>query len=1185
MFSHGTNKAKGVAILFQRHFPVQLETSRVDSSGRYLVAELVVQDFKFLLINTYAPNEDETFFTSLFEVIENRQNDSMIFGGDFNTTLDPEMDLYNNIGQNHIRKRAVIQEFMENKGLVDVWRIQNPTKQMYTWRKPETRELVMSRLDYFLVSTDWLLRTNFSEIKAKVISDHSRAVINLDFASVKRGKGFWKFNNLLLKDQNFLDLMNNAILKYLYEVKRIEESNLCHQWEQLKTIMSDIAKNYSKSKAKEKSQFVEKMENKILHLDNKLIETDDTELQKTYRNKIKKTEQFLLDEYDNRVNAACFHSKAQYYLKGEKNSSYFFNLEKARYNSKIISRLVREDGSIINDPQNILREERIFYERLYAKKTPKNWPYVNESDNKLSEEEKLVLEKDISELELSNALLSMANSKTPGCDGLSANFYKVFWVHLKGLFSQVVSEIMSKKELFRSAKKGIITLLPKKEKDLLYLQNWRPLTLLNVDYKIISKALALRIKPKLNFLISEDQTGFMQGRNISHTLRTVMDVIQISKDRSLEMVLVSMDWQKCFDNMTHKAIDEALGYFNFGPKFRDMINIMLTGQECCVLNNGYYTDFFETYVGAKQGANLSPILYILLAEILSINIRNNSNIKGIKLGETERKLAQFADDMNAFLKFEKITLMEFVNEVVIFEEATGLIVNYNKTNIYRIGSLANTDAKIITKKPFVWTCDPIKVLGIYIDYSVDKTQKLNTNYLLERVENVCELWHNRNLTLTGKVMIINSLCASIFVYRMAIIRSLSKDCIDRFNNIIKKFLWNNGRAKISLDRLCNSKEYGGLKLINLEAKDKALKLQWVANAKEFESIKELSGCFLPPIGQAIFMCNFSPNEVSKFCKDSFWSDVLKAWAKTYFCYPDNPTKIAAQVIWHNSYIKVAGKTMYISSAHRSGILFMYNIWNKIENRFLSYDHLTTVYGQNALTHLQYFGLISAIPKEWVRELKNTRFIIESFTLPYENFNGKVTHMVYDKLVSKQKLLLNLHTKWNTKLNINMPYELFLENFVRISHLTFSTKMRNFQYRFLHQIIFCGNTLYKWKLIDSPLCTYCKEDYETIEHLFFACQKVKRFWEMMQAWFESLTDTEVEMTPEIITFCNHEDDLYNSLILIAKQHIFSKRCLDKELSVYNYKEQVMQNIRIERYHALQTKRYKPFVKKWNRMFNV
>lgn len=167
-------------------------------------------------------------------------------------------------------------------------------------------------------------------------------------------------------------------------------------------------------------------------------------------------------------------------------------------------------------------------------------------------------------------------------------------------------------KLHETARQGVITLLAKKDKNLNYLTNWRPLTLLNVDYKILSTAVSLRIKSKADYLIHEDQLGFMQGRNISHTLRKTIDIIQIAKKQSLKMVVVSMDWEKCFDKISFNAIDNSLEYFNFGPRFRQIVQILLSNSESCVLNNGHMSLPFQVLSGVKQGSNASPLLLIWL---------------------------------------------------------------------------------------------------------------------------------------------------------------------------------------------------------------------------------------------------------------------------------------------------------------------------------------------------------------------------------------------------------------------------------------------------------------------------------------------------------------------------------------------------------------------------------------------
>lgn len=189
-FCHGSNLARGVATMFSKNFPVTVEYVKMDIYGRYLVMDVKIGDFSFILANVYGPNDDNPdFFVNYFNIIESRDNASMLLAGDFNLTMQPELDLYNNTGSTHVKKRLVTQEFVEAKDLVDVWRLRNPNSRVFSWRKPTLNKLVMSRLDYFFLSQDLVNRTKGVEIKTRYNSDHCRIEMCLDLSIAPRVKG------------------------------------------------------------------------------------------------------------------------------------------------------------------------------------------------------------------------------------------------------------------------------------------------------------------------------------------------------------------------------------------------------------------------------------------------------------------------------------------------------------------------------------------------------------------------------------------------------------------------------------------------------------------------------------------------------------------------------------------------------------------------------------------------------------------------------------------------------------------------------------------------------------------------------------------------------------------------------------------------------------------------------------
>ena len=181
--------------------------------------------------------------------------------------------------------------------------------------------------------------------------------------------------------------------------------------------------------------------------------------------------------------------------------------------SKIIYRL-NVKGNLITNQQSILSEEKKFYEKLYSKKehTDSNIDFFDNSLPKLNENDSNSCEGEITDQECIKAIKEMKNQKSPGSDGITTEFYKLFWNEIKEYFLKSINFSFQKQELTELQKQSIITLLPKPGKDTTLLENCRPISLLNVDFKIITKIIANRIKKVLPNIIHESQTGFMKGR-------------------------------------------------------------------------------------------------------------------------------------------------------------------------------------------------------------------------------------------------------------------------------------------------------------------------------------------------------------------------------------------------------------------------------------------------------------------------------------------------------------------------------------------------------------------------------------------------------------------------------------------------------------------------------------------------
>ena len=234
----------------------------------------------------------------------------------------------------------------------------------------------------------------------------------------------------------------------------------------------------------------------------------------------------------------------------------------------------------------------------------------------------------------------------------------------------------SKGYLSISQRRGLITLLPKKNKPRQYLKNWRPITLLNCDYKIAAKSIATRLKKVLPYLINNDQTGFLKGRFIGENIRLINSVIDYAEKQNIPGLLLFVDFEKAFDTLEWTFIEKTLSFYNFGASIKSWIKLFYSGITSCIQSNGWSSDFFQLGRGVRQGCPLSPYLFILCVEILANAIRNNDGIKGICISDSECKLSQYADDTTLILDGSDNSVNTSLKLLDSFAELSGLNVNY-----------------------------------------------------------------------------------------------------------------------------------------------------------------------------------------------------------------------------------------------------------------------------------------------------------------------------------------------------------------------------------------------------------------------------------------------------------------------------------------------------------------------------
>ena len=183
--------------------------------------------------------------------------------------------------------------------------------------------------------------------------------------------------------------------------------------------------------------------------------------------------------------------------------------------------------------------------------------------------------------------------------------------------------------------------------------NWRPITSLNVDYKIIARVLAHRLQRVISKIVSTDQNGYIKNRFLGFNIRQIQDIIDYAEDINLDGILFFLEFQKAFDSIEWNFMNMTLKKFGFGDLFIKWVTILYKNTTNSIINNGWVSESFKISRGIRQGCPISALLYILCAEIMAENIRNNKNINGIKIGrDKEIKVTQMADDTTIILRAE-----------------------------------------------------------------------------------------------------------------------------------------------------------------------------------------------------------------------------------------------------------------------------------------------------------------------------------------------------------------------------------------------------------------------------------------------------------------------------------------------------------------------------------------------------
>ena len=1095
LLSQGTQHSKGTAILFSKNINLDLLNVHRSDDGRMILANIKIEDKNMTLINIYAPNNQndrKSFFNKVLKWSTQYSTniEEIIMGGDYNCVESHKLDRNENTQYTTDTSLKSYLNLKEKLFLSDVWREMQPHKKQYTY-------LEKSRLDKFLVTqqcSNHIQRTKI--FTSGIKSDHKCISVELNFNSAKKGPGRWKLNTSILNDFSYKQKVSELIQSVKQNFNYLSKQMI---WEVCKVKIKELTIAYCTKKQSVKKCVIKDIESKLEQKEQELINSNFNQHIKAEKDNLADT---LYDIVEKQKEGAKIRSRARWLEEGERPTKYFFNLEKKNISNNTIKELKTKDGVYVNSNKEILEEQYKFYNQLYEadninEENIKKYLSNINNLNILNENEVKLLEGEISENECKIALKNMKLNKSPGSDGIPVEFYLTFWEDVKQMLLESINSAYHMGELSPSQKKGILSLIFKKG-DKTLLENWRPISLLNTDYKILAHALANRLKKVISKLIHTDQSGYIKGRTISTNIRLIQDVIDFFEENETDGAIVFLDFKKAFDTVSHDFLNHTLTKFNFGASFKKWVNVMYKNAESSVTNNGWQSKPLKIKKGIRQGCPLSALLFLLVAEILAMKIRNEPTL-GLKININDEEkciqISQLADDTTLFLKNEN-AVVKALDIVEDFGNVSGLKLNIRKTEGLWLGRGRNRNDTLGEIK---WDNNSIQALGIYFGYNKQEIEEKNWHEKIENIKKCLKFWNCRDLSLQGRVLIIKTLALSKVVYLINAL-TVPKWVINTLNKEFFSFLWRYKRDKIARKVVINEIENGGLNMLDFKAFCIAAKAAWACKLLDRKNEtwgitpnKYFEACDFPTV-----LC--MNNEKEKHIPIElpvFYKDLIHSW---HLCgggqkAPQDANDIRKEIIWGNKFIQTRGKTLYYKHWKESNFNFVEDLLNA-EGKFKSGEEVFHKLNktQNWLT--EYMTIQKAIPKTWKDCLKtcNMQTKVKQNIKPFININNKILYDLpkksceFYKLLMKQTCKKSHMEKYWTNLFQDTPlWKIVYEN--RIKNIG-DKKLADFHFKLIHKILPSQENLFKWKISNSNNCRFGCTQVENYNHLFISCPKVQ-----------------------------------------------------------------------------------------------
>jgi ribonuclease HI len=803
------------------------------------------------IINIYVPNneKDKILFLKkakhIISKIKNKEN--IIIMGDFNCVEDKLDRLPMTKDDNKVIE--ALQGMMKGNKMIDGWREANEDEKEYSY---ESTTGSLARIDrIYIKEKKKELYENWTTTTSANISDHDIVTVEIQKANIPYiGKGLWRMETGITEVPTFRKRTAAILLKLEAELETTLNKEPQQLWLTAKEKIKIIAKEVTKQKKKEKNRKKERITKELQRLKIVIKENTNEEIKTKTKKEISYNKHMLAEMEKGNVEKAQEAAKKSFYLKGERCTKWYFGLNKEKKDKEYIRKLMDKEGKMKSRTEEMTKiasehHKELQKEQKETQERKRATEMIHKPVNvKLSEKSKKIMSEPTKEEEINVALRKSENNKAPGKDGIPYEFYKM-WLSKKeekeeipdisSILEKIYNNIEEKGILNEEFSEGAMCLLYKK-KEKTKIENYRPITLLNTDYKLYTKTIATKLGEIASDIIHPNQAGFVPKRSLYDSTRTTQMMIEYAEINELEGCVIALDQEKAYDKIAHDYLWKTLEKFEFPTSFIKRIQTLYEKASTSVIVNGVIPKGIEVKRGVRQGDPMSCLLYNIAIEPLACAVRS-SKLKGYKIKNTSVKIliSMFADDTLIYMNAkDDYKVLEKIIE--IFCLASTAKFNKEKTEYLPIGPPEFRKEVIRTRSinPS-WTIpegvkiikegEAMRTLGTWVGNNINTYPQWEK--ILEHQRKTMEVWGGSRPSYKGKELILKALVQSKALF-LATVNDMPEDVKQKMTRQMKDFIWDNKeKGLMKWEEIMQSKGKGGLNIPDISARMEAIHIMWL----------------------------------------------------------------------------------------------------------------------------------------------------------------------------------------------------------------------------------------------------------------------------------------------------------------------------------------------------------------------